>query len=111
MEKSESSKSPSEAVILLISGTCCFPQMAALDRQAQQIIHQALEETGIKAQVRTVTASSAVSGGIPSEVLNTSGLAADVKNIMRLPAILINNQLVSFGIPRLDEIKSALINA
>jgi hypothetical protein len=111
MEQSEAPKTPSEPIILLISGTCCFPQMAGLDQQAKKVINQALEETGIKAQVRTVTASSAVQGGIPLEILKTSGLAADVSNIMRLPAVLINNRLISFGIPKLDEIKNALIHS
>ena len=97
-----------EAIVLLVSGTCCFPQLAALDQQAQQIIHQAMEETGISAQIRTVTASSAVRGGIPFEILRSTGLASDVSNIMRLPAILINNRLISFGVPKLDEIKNAL---
>jgi hypothetical protein len=100
-----------EVLILLISGTCCFPQMAVLDQQAQQIVHQAVEETGISAQVRTVTASSAVSGGIPLEILQSTGLARDVSNIMRMPAILIDNRLISFGVPKLDVIKNALINA
>ncbi len=99
---------PSEVVILLVSGTCCVPQLAVLDQQAQQIIHQALEETGITAQVRTLTVSSALSGGIPSEILKSLGLAIDASNIMRLPAILINSRLISFGVPKLDVIKDAL---
>lgn len=97
-----------EVIILLISGSCCVPQLAILDQQAQQIIQQALEETGITAQVRTLTASSAVSGGIPSEILKSTGLLNDTSNLMRLPAILINNRLISFGVPKLDVIKDAL---
>lgn len=108
MEPTYSSPSPSEAVILLVSGTCCVPQMAVLDQQAQQIIHQALEETGVRAQVRTLTISSALNGGIPPEVLKAIGVPIDASNIMRLPAVLINNRLVSFGVPQLDAMKNAL---
>ena len=97
-----------EAIILIVSGTCCIPQLATLDHQAKQIIDKALEETGIPAQVRIVTASSAVSGGIPFEIIQSTGLASDASNIRRLPAVLINNQLVSFGVPKLDVIKNAL---
>jgi hypothetical protein len=111
MEATQSSNSTSEVVILIVSGTCCVPQLAVLDQQVQQIIHQALEETGITAQVRTVTISSALSGGIPLEILKSIGLAIDASNIMRLPAVLINNRFISFGVPQLDVIKNALRNA
>jgi hypothetical protein len=93
---------------LLVSGTCCVPQLAVVDQQAHQVIHQALQETGITAQVRTLTISSALSGGIPMELLKSIGLAIDASNIMRLPAVFINNRFVSFGVPKLDMIKDAL---
>jgi len=108
MEPELKATTSEEAIVLIVSGTCCFPQLSALDQQARQIIEKALKETGIPAQVRTVTASSAVRGGIPFEVLQSTGLASEVSNIMRLPAVLINNQLISFGIPNLDAIKNAL---
>ena len=108
MEPEPKATATEEAVVLIVSGTCCFPQLAALDQQARQIIDQALKETGVPAQVRTVTASSAVRGAIPFEVLQSTGLASEVSNIMRLPAVLINNRLISFGVPKLDAIKNAL---
>lgn len=104
-------KTQSETVILLISGTCCVPQLAILDQQARQIIQQALEETGVTAQVRTLPVSSALSGGIPRELLASLGIAIDPSNLMRLPAVLINNRLISLGVPGLDVIKQALTNA
>jgi hypothetical protein len=93
----------------MISGTCCFPQLASTDHQAEEIIQQAMNETGIPADFRKIKASSILQGGAPLDVLKESGLAADVSNIMRLPAILINNRLISFGIPGLDVLKAALI--
>jgi hypothetical protein len=110
MEPTKSSNSPSEVIILLVSGTCCVPQLAVPDQQAQQIIHQALEETGITAQVRTLTISSALRGGIPIEIIKSIGIAIDPSNIMRLPAVFINNRFISFGVPKLDVIKNALIS-
>ncbi len=108
MEPTTASNSPSEPIILIVSGSCCVPQMAVLDRQARQIIDQALEETGTKATVKTLPVSSALRGGIPSEVLNAIGVSIDPSNLMRLPAVLINNRLISFGVPNLEGIKNAL---
>lgn len=100
--------SPSEVVILLISGSCCFPGMATLDQQAQQIIHQALAETHLTAQVRTMPIRSVVQGGMPTEVLNELKGSLQPTNLMRLPALLINGKLISLGIPELDQVKLAL---
>lgn len=99
-----------EAIILLVSGTCCIPQLAVIDQQAQQIIRQASEETGIPAQVKTLAISSALNGGIPMEVIKSLGVAIDVANVMRLPAIFIENHLISLGVPDLNAMKNALRN-
>jgi hypothetical protein len=108
MEPKPQATTTEEVIILLDSGTCCVPQMAVFDQQAQQIIHQALEETGATAQVRTLTISSALGGGIPIGIIKSLGIAIDPSNIMRLPAVFINNRLISFGVPKLDVIKDAL---
>ncbi len=108
MDSQQKATSSSEVVVLLVSGTCCVPQLAVPDQQAQPIIHQALEETGITAQVRTLTISSALTGGIPIEIIKSIGVAIAPSNIMRLPAVFINNKFISFGIPKLDVIKNAL---
>ncbi len=108
MEPTSKTTESSEVIVLLISGRCCFPGMAVLDQQAEQVIHQALTETHISAQVRTVLISSVVQGGIPPEILNQIKGALQPANLMRLPALLINGKLVCFGVPELDQVKSAL---
>jgi hypothetical protein len=110
MEQNHSPNSQAEIIILLVSATCCVPQLAIRDHQADQIIRQALEEMGLTAQVRKLSVSSALSGGIPMHIIKSTGLAIDPSNIMRLPAIFINNRFISFGVPSLDVIKSALKN-
>ena len=111
METNTNAKTSEGVLVLLVSGACCVPQMAIPDQQAEKIIQQALAETGITAQVRKLTISSALRGGIPAEVLNALGVKVDPSNLMRLPGILINNKLVSFGVPKLETIKNALISA
>ncbi|BCY19195.1 MAG: thioredoxin family protein [Chloroflexi bacterium] len=98
-------------LILLISGTCCYPQLALKDKQAEEIILQAITETGIKAEFRKINVSAALMGVIPLEILRVTGLTTDLSKIMRLPAILINNKFISLGIPRLEDIKAALQNS
>ena len=109
MEPKPKATGSSEVVILLVSGTCCVPQLAVPDQQAQRIIHQASEETGITAQVRTLTISSALQGGIPAEILEQLKASMQPADLMRLPALFINGKLISLGIPELDQIKSALL--
>src|SRR5512138_1243053 len=108
MDHKPTTTSSSQAVILLISGACCLPQMATLDQQAQQIIRQALSETGATAQIRTVTISSVAQGGVPAEIIKEIQDSIGPNNPLRLPALLINGKLVSFGVPELNQIKSAL---
>lgn len=108
METMQSSTTTKEKLILLVSGTCCVPRLAIYDKQAELVINQALEETGIKAQVRKLTIGSALSGGIPMEIIKSVGVAIDPSNIMRLPAVFIDNKFISFGVPKLDAIKNAL---
>jgi hypothetical protein len=109
MEPQPKAPSPSEVVVLLVSGSCCVPQMTVLDQQAQQIIRQALEETGITAQVRTLLISSALQGGIPAEILKQLEVSIQPANLMRLPALFINGKLISLGLPELNQVKSALL--
>jgi hypothetical protein len=99
-----------EALVIMVSGTCCVPQLAVVDQQAQQIIQQAMAETGIQAQVKTLKVSSALNGGIPMEIIKSMGVGIDVANIMRLPAVFIDNHFISFGVPNLDAIKDGLRN-
>ncbi len=109
MEPRPKATESSEVIILLVSGTCCVPQLTVLDQQAQQIIRQALEETGITAQVRTLPVSSALQGGIPTEILKQLEVSIQPANLMRLPALFINGKLISLGVPELNQVKSALL--
>ncbi len=108
MEPTSQATDSSQVTALLISGSCCFPGMAIRDQQAQQIIQQALTETHIEAQVRTLLISSVVQGGIPAEILDEIRGALQPANLMRLPALLINGKLISLGVPELDQVKAAL---
>ena len=96
--------------IVIISGSCCIPGMAAIDEQARRIVEQAISETGIEARVKMMPATTAYFGGAPREVI--AKLINDSQaGQLGLPAILINGKAVSYGMPKGEDIKSALLQA
>ncbi len=109
MEPAKEAKQGAGSLILLVSGSCCVPAMGLIDQQAQQIIRQAQEATGLSAQVRVLPASSALQGGIPPEILKELSAAGDPATLIRrLPALFINGKLIGFGVPDLEQVKAAL---
>lgn len=96
--------------VLIISAACCMPGMAPLDEQARHIVEQAISETGVKAQVKIMPATTAFFGGVPRQIM------AELINLSQsgrlpVPAILINGKPVSYGMPELENFKSALLVA
>ena len=94
--------------IVIISAACCMPGMAPLDEQARRVIEQAISETGVEAQVKIMQATTAFFGGVPRQIM------AEIINLSQsgrlpVPAVLINGKPVSYGMPELENFKSALI--
>lgn len=94
--------------IVIISAACCMPGMAPLDEQARHIVEQAISETGVKADVKIMQATAAFFGGVPKRIM------AELINMSQsgrlpVPAILINGKPISYGIPQLENVKSALL--
>ncbi len=104
------SRKKSKVGVVIISGSCCIPGMAPFDEAAQHIVEQAVSETGVAAHVRVVPASNAMFGGVPVKV--TAQLMSEANTgRMPLPAVLINGEVVSLGVPSLEEMKKALIRS
>lgn len=97
--------------IVIISGSCCVPGMARLDEQAQQIVEQAIRETGVAAQVMMMPATTAYFGGAPREVMAQLVKMANESGQIGVPAVLVNGKAVSFGVPQLEAVKAALLQA
>jgi len=96
--------------VVIISAACCMPGMAPLDEQARRIVEQAISETGVEAQVKIMPATTAFFGGVPKHIM------AELINLseserLPVPAILINGKPVSYGMPELEHLKSALLAA
>jgi hypothetical protein len=104
-------KNNSEAGVIIISGSCCIPGMASFDEQAKRIVEQAISETDIKAQVKVIPVSTAYFGAVPKEVMTKIITEFNQSGRMPLPAVLINGRFVSYGVPKVEDVKTALLQA
>jgi hypothetical protein len=93
--------------ILIVSAACCYPGMAVFDEQAKKIIEQAANELGIKAEVKIIPGATAIYGGVvPRPVLNK--LMSRFSRNETGPAVVINDEIVAYGVPQSEEIKTVL---
>lgn len=101
-------KSDDRPVILIISGACCMPGMAPFDVQAKKMIEQAMVETGVNAELKVVPATNAMFGGIPRKIMTELFTMFNQSSKVGLPAVLINGEVTSYGVPKIEELKAAL---
>ncbi len=97
--------------IVIITGSCCIPAMAPLEERARQVVEQAISKTGVVAQVKLLPATTAYMGGVPKEVMAQLIGKYNQSGQIGLPAILINGKAVSFGVPEVENIETALLHA
>ncbi len=102
-------KNNSEAGVIIISGSCCIPGMATFDEQAKRVVEQAVSETDIKAEVKVIPVSAAYFGAVPKEVMTKIITEFNQSGRMPLPAVLIDGRIVSYGVPQVGDIKTALL--
>lgn len=91
--------------IIMISAACCIPSMETFDKQARMIIDRAISETGIEAQITLVPATTAMFTfrKIADKLMAKFNAGENV-----VPAIIIDNELISYGVPQLEDMKTAL---
>lgn len=104
-------KSYESVGVIVITGACCIPGMASLDAEAERIVKQAVEETGIEIKFKTVPVLLAMQGGLGKNVLQEGLARFQQSDKLPLPAVLINGQIIQVGVPNLGTIKSALVAA
>jgi hypothetical protein len=94
-------------IVLVLSSACCYPGLAAFDEQAKKVIEQAIEETGVEAEIKIIPGTSALySGAVPKRVMKD--LMKRLSRNETGPAVLINGEVVSYGVPRLEDMKTTL---
>lgn len=96
--------------ILVITGSCCDPAAKPFDERAHRVVAEVLAENGLRAEVRTVSATDAMAGEL------SAGLLAELRERMlagavRLPAVLVDGELVSSGAVERGEVEAGLLGA
>ncbi len=102
-------KKDSEVGVIIISGSCCIPGVATFDEQAKHVVEQAVSETDVKVQIKVIPASTAFFGSVPKEVMAKIITEFNRSGRMPLPAVLINGKIVSYGVPKIEDIKTTLL--
>jgi len=97
--------------VVVVTGACCIPGMAPFDAEAERIVKQAAEETGIEIRFKSVPVLLAMQGGLGKNVLQEGLTRFQQSDQLPLPAVLINGKVIEYGVPKLDLVKSALIEA
>jgi len=97
--------------VVIVSGSCCIPGIAPLDELARRVVDQAILETGVNARVGMLPATAALAGGVPQEVFSQLVQKFNQSGQVGLPAILVGGKPVSFGLPKVEEVKAALLQA
>jgi disulfide oxidoreductase YuzD len=96
--------------ILILTTACCFPSQTTIDEQVKKIIEQATRETGIPAQVSIVPGSTAIYSKTLSRQVKNTLMKMFNRNELG-PAILIDGEIVAYGVPKLEDIKAILENS
>lgn len=91
--------------VIIISAACCVPGMEVFDEQARKVIDQAISETGIEAEVTLVPATTAMFAF--NQVIRKL-IVMQGEGKLGVPAILIEGEVVSYGVPRIEDMKAAL---
>jgi hypothetical protein len=95
--------------VVILSASCCYPGLAAYDDQTNKVIEQAINESGIPAEIKVLTGPSAVySGVLPGPVMKN--LINKFYRTRVGPAVVINGEVVFMGVPPLEKMKETLKN-
>jgi hypothetical protein len=93
--------------ILILSAACCFPRQATIDDQAKRLVEQVTQEMGISADIVVVPGSAAIYSKALSQPVKNTLMQRFSRNELG-PAILINGEIVAYGLPKPEELRAIL---
>lgn len=96
------------AEILMITGSCCIPWMAATEARVESYVRRIALAVGLAVSVRKISLSSLPHDGrfqqIRRQLIDTYNASGEIA----LPLIFINGALASYGTSELNRIESML---
>lgn len=96
-------------IVFILSASCCYPGLATFDDQTKRVVEQAINESGIPAEIKVLCGPSAVySGVLPGPVMKN--LINKFYRTRIGPAVVINGEVVFMGVPPLAGMKETLKN-
>ncbi|MCZ7431116.1 hypothetical protein [Streptomyces sp. WMMC1477] len=93
--------------VLVISDSCCNPSAASAEEQAVRTVDAAIAAVGSTARSRLVSATDALAGALPQEILAEiqSQLA---RGSARPPMVMIDGRIVASGTFTRQDVENAL---
>lgn len=94
--------------VVIVSASCCIRGMEAFDEQAERIVREAATKSGVPVRVEVLPVTKAMFGGLPRKVIDELMARANAGE-MPVPAVLVDGVVVSYGVPTLEKMESALM--
>ncbi|UGY91639.1 hypothetical protein [Streptomyces gobiensis] len=98
------------AEVLVISDSCCNPSAASAEEEAVRTVDAAIAAVGSSARSRLVSATDALAGALPQEIL-TEIQSQLARGSARPPMVMIDGQIVASGTFTRQEVETALTGA
>ena len=88
-----------EVNVIILSGSCCNPQLAVLDEKVQARVEEIADNKQLQANISVVSISSAAFGGIgvSKEVDKTVRELIATKGMSILPIVFFNGSIAFYG--------------
>ncbi len=95
--------------VAIVTSSCCFPAVTPFEEQAKRVVERAISESGVDVELKILPVSTYYQS-IPPDVIPK--LMADFnKGKISAPPILIDGKAIFYGVPGIDELKTALLQA
>lgn len=85
--------------VVILSGSCCYPQLAKLDDKVQARIKEIADRKQLQLNIKVITISSAAfSGlGLGKEIGDTVRRLMSSKGMSVLPVVIFNTEIAFYG--------------
>ncbi|GAB3288672.1 hypothetical protein [Parasphingorhabdus pacifica] len=80
--------------VVVVTNSCCNPADKPLEERAFRVIDEAIAETGVEAEVRSVSATDAIAGAMPSDIV-TEIQNRIAQGTLEPPVVLVDGRIAT----------------